>query len=108
MATTLRSGISDAVNELNKLLLNTRDPEAEAQLRKLRRIFFALWEEVIRQIIDNQTYEYKEALEALSIAENYLKKARSDIEEIADAINKAVLAAKAVDKIVNLGIKLLV
>lgn len=108
MATTLRSGISDTVNELNKLLLKTLNPEEEAHLRKLRRIYFALWEEVIKQTIDNRTFEYKDALEALSIAENSLEKAKSDIEGIADAINKAVLAAKAVDKIVKLGINLLV
>lgn len=108
MAMTLRSGISDTVNELNKLLLNTRDPEEEKRLRELLDIFFALWEVVIKQIIDNQTTEYREALEALSEAENYLEKAKSSIEDVAEAINKAVVAAKAVDKIVKLGIKLLV
>lgn len=105
---TLRSGISDTVNVLNKLLLETIDPEKEARIRKLIRIFFTLWEEVIKQEIDNSTYEFKDAIEALSIAEQYLEKAKSDIEKIADGINKAVIAAKAVDKVVNLGIDLLV
>lgn len=107
MATTLRSGISDTVNVLNKLLLKTLDPQEEAIIRKLRRIYFALWEEVIKQEINNKTPAFKDAVEALTIAEQYLEKAQSDIEEIADAINKAVLAAKAVDNIVKLGINLL-
>jgi hypothetical protein len=107
MATTLRSGISDTVNVLNKFLLKTLDPAEESRLRKLRRIYFALWEEVIKQEIDNRSSDFKDALEALSIAEKYLEKAKSDIAEIADAINKAVIAAKAVDKIVKLGIDLL-
>src|SRR5690606_28779932 len=41
MTATLRSSISDTVNTLNKLLLQTHTPEAEARLRKLRRIYFA-------------------------------------------------------------------
>lgn len=105
---TLRSGISDTVNVLNKLLLNTLDPEEEARIRKLRRIYFSLWEEVIKQDINNKTSEFKDAVEALSIAEQYLEKAKTDIEEVAESINKAVLAAKAVDKVIKLGIDLLV
>jgi len=103
---TLRSGISDTVNELNKLLIKTRDSEEEAKIRKLRRIYFALWEEVIKQDIDKRTMEFKDATEALLIAEQYIEKAKSNIGEIADAINKAVVAAKAIDKIVKLGIDL--
>lgn len=101
---TLRSGISDTVNEINKLLLKTLDPAEEARLRRLRRIYFTLWEETIRQEIDNRTPDFKDAIEALTIAEKFLEKSRSDIEEVADAINKAVIAAKAVDKIVKIGV----
>jgi len=104
---TLRSGISDTVNELNKLLRKTTDPEFETRLRKLRRIFFALWEEVIKQEIDNRTYEFKEAIEALTASEAAIEEAMKDIAKIADAINKAVAATKAVDKVVKLGIDLL-
>lgn len=101
---TLRSGISDTLNELNKLLLKALDPDEEARIRKLRRTYFTLLEEVINQEIDNRTPDFKDAIEALSIAEQFIVKSKSDIEEVAEAINKAVIAAKAVDKIVKIGI----
>ena len=104
---TLRTGLSDAVNELNKLLRATKDPDMEARIRKLRRIYFALWEEVIRQDIDNQTHEFKDAIEQLSAAHKAVLEAKKDVEKVAKAINTAVSAAKAVDKVVKLGIDLL-
>lgn len=104
---TLRVGISDTVNDLNKLLRRTTDTELEARLRKLRRIFFALWEEVIKQEIDNRTHEFKDAIESLTAAKTTAEEAIKDIAKTADAINKAVAAAKTVDKVVKLGIDLL-
>lgn len=104
---TLRGNISDTVNELNKLLLKTTDPEEEGKLRNLRRIYFALWEEVIKQEIDSKTGEFREAIDSLKVARDAAIKAKEDLEKIAEAIDKAVAAAKAVDRIVKLGIDLL-
>jgi len=104
---TLRGNISDTVNELNKLLLKTTDPEEEGKIRKLRRIYFALWEEVIKQEIDSRTHEFKEAIDSLKVAHDAAVQAKEDIAKIAEAINRAVSAAKAVDRIVKLGIDLL-
>lgn len=104
---TLRTGLSDAVNELNKLLRATQDSDVEARIRRLRRIYFALWEEVIRQDIDSQTYEFKDAIEQLAAAREAASEAKKDAEKVAKAINSAVSAAKAVDKVVKLGIGLL-
>jgi len=105
--TTLRTCISDAVNELNKLLLTTQEPELEARIRRIRRIYFALWEEVIRQQINSLTPEFKDAIEQLDLAEKAASEAQKDVQEVAKAINAAVLAVKAVDKVVKLGIDLL-
>jgi hypothetical protein len=104
---TLRGNISDTVNELNKLLRKTTDPEEEEKLRKLRRIYFALWEEVIKQEIDSKTHEFKEAIDSLKAAYDAAVEAKEDLAKIAEAINKAVAAARAVDRIVKLGIDLL-
>jgi hypothetical protein len=104
---TLRGNLSDTVNELNKLLRLTHDPDMEAKLRRLRRIYFALWEEVIRQDIDNRTPEFKDAIESLQVAHAAILEAKEDIETVANAINRAVAAAKTVDLVVNLGIDLL-
>ena len=98
--------ISHAVNELNKLLLVTISEEDEHQVRKLRRIYFDLFEAVIIQEIDNKTQDFKEAMTALNSARNAAKKAKRDVEKLTGAIQKAGIAAKAVDKIVNIGIKL--
>ena len=104
---TLRGTISDTVNELNKLLLKTTDPEEEKKIRQLRRIYFALWEEVIKQEIDNRTPDFKEAIDSLKVAHDAAVQAKEDLQKISEAINRAVAAAKAVDKIVKLGIDLL-
>lgn len=104
---TLRGNISDTVNELNKLLIKTTDPEEEEKLRKLRGIYFALWEEVIKQEIDSKTQEFKEAIDSLRAARDAAIQAKENLEKIAEAIDKAVAAAKAVDSIVKLGIDLL-
>jgi hypothetical protein len=103
---TLRGNISDTVNELNKLLRETTDPEEEQKIRKLRRIYFALWEEVIEQEIDSRTPEFKEAIDSLKIARDAAIEAKEDIQKVAEAIDQAVSAAKAVDRIVKLGIDL--
>lgn len=103
---TLRGNISDTVNELNKLLRETTDPEEEQKIRKLRRIYFALWEEVIEQEIDSRTPEFKEAIDSLKIARDAAIEAKEDIQKVAEAIDRAVSAAKAVDRIVKLGIDL--
>lgn len=103
---TLRGRISDTVNELNKLLKKTTDPEEEEKLRKLRGIYFALWEEVIKQEIDSGTRAFKEAIDSLKVAYDAAVKAKEDLQKVAEAIDRAVSAAKAVDRIVKLGINL--
>lgn len=104
---TIRSNLSDTLNELNKLLLRTKDPEQRRLIRKLRRILFMLFEEVIKQEIKTNTIEFEEAIDSLKIAKESAEKAKKDIDKIAEAINKATAAAKAVDKIVKIGIGLL-
>jgi hypothetical protein len=105
---SLRKGISDTVNELNKLLRLTSDPEQETRLRQLRRIYYLLWEEVIEKEIDKNTADYKAALDSLDLANETIETAKRDIKKIAEAIDKAVAAAKAVNKIVDFGFDMLV
>lgn len=103
---TLRGSIADAINEVNKLLSKTSDPEEQKKIRKLRKIYFALFEEVIKKEIKRGTQEFKEAIDALEIARKEAVEAKKDIAKIAEAIKKAVAAAKAVDSIVKVGIDL--
>lgn len=104
---TLREGISDTVNELNKLIRLAVDPVQETRLRQLRRIYYLLWEEVIRKEIDRNTADYQAALTSLQQAHETIETAKRDIAKIAEAIDTAVAAAKAVNKIVDFGFDML-
>jgi DNA-binding transcriptional regulator GbsR (MarR family) len=104
---TLRESIVNTINELNKLMLKTKDPDEEKKIRKLRKIYFSLLEEVIEQKIKRNTAEFKTALESLEMAYKEAKAAKKDINKIKTAIDKAVSAAKALDKVVKFGFELL-
>jgi hypothetical protein len=104
---TLRGNLGDAVNELHKLIELAPDEQTEEALRRQRQIYFKLWEAVIKQEIDRTTPLYRDAIKSLKAAAKAATDASADIKKVAAAINKAVAAAKAVDKIVKLGIKFL-
>jgi hypothetical protein len=104
---TIRENLVDLINELNKLLILTKNPEEEDKIRQARRVGLALLEEVIKQEIKSNTREFREAIASLKEAQEAVEAAKQDIKKISDAINRTVLAAKAVDKIVKLGIGLL-
>lgn len=108
MATTIRSGISDVVNVLNKVRNNTTVAQEQIDLQKLINTLFILWQQVIIDQLDKTTQDYKEAIRSLNDSEKAAKAALKDLGKIADAINKATEAAKAVDKVVKFAIKLFV
>ena len=108
MATTIRSGISDLVNELNKVRNNTTVAQEQIDLQKIINALFILWQQVIFDQMDKNDANYKAAIKSLNDAEKIAKGAVKDMGEVADAIKTATAAAKAVDKIVNFAIKLLV
>lgn len=99
---TLRAGIGDLVNELNRVRNNIGDPDQQLQLQKIIRVLFALWEEVIAQEVDRNTEAFEEALRALEEAEAEAREAIEDINKVAEAIGKAVTAARAVNGVVRL------
>lgn len=65
------------------------------------RILFELWEEVIRQEINDGTAAYRGALESPRRAEAKARDALAGIAKISAALRVAVKAAKAVDKVVK-------
>lgn len=99
---TLRTTLSDTVNELNKLLLASNDPAEIDSIRKLRRLYMALYDEVIEQQIQNNTPEFSQAIAELQAAEAACRDAVADLKKTAAAISKVVSAAKAVDKVIGL------
>lgn len=104
---TIRANLANAVNDLNKLIPIEPDPAQRERLRRVRRAYFALFEEVIKQVIDRNSVEFEDSIEELQLAQKTLRTAKGDIEGIAEAIRRAVIAAKAVDKIVKVGVDVL-
>jgi septal ring factor EnvC (AmiA/AmiB activator) len=108
MATTIRSGISDVVNVLNKVRNNTTVAQEQIDLQKLINVLFILWQQVIFDQLDRTDADYKAAIKSLNDAEKSAKAALKDLKQVAEAIKAATAAVKAVDKVVNFAIKLLV
>lgn len=102
MPATLRSSLSDTVNELNKLLLLTTDPDEEKKLRRLRRDYYSRWEEVIEASLDSTTEEFRAALSELKKAKQAVEEAKENVAKVASAIERLVKAAKAVDKVLGI------
>ncbi len=107
MADTIRSGISDLVNVLNKVRNNTTVAQQQIDLQKIIGVLFVLWQQVIYDTLDKKDADYKAAIKSLGDAEKVATTAQSDLKKVEDAIRAATAAAKAVDKVVNLAIKLL-
>ena len=108
MAMTIRSGISDLVNVLNKVRNNTTVAQHQIDLQKIINALFILWQQVIYDQLDKTADDYKAAIKSLNDAEKIAKAALKDLGRVADAIKAATAAAKAVDKVVSFAIKLLV
>jgi hypothetical protein len=104
---TLRSNISDVVNILQKILLNTTVADEQVDLSKIISVYFILWQQVILDQIEKSNPDYKAALGKLDDAEGAAKRALVDLSKVVDAIKAATAAAKAVDKVVNLAVKLI-
>jgi hypothetical protein len=108
MATTLRSGISDLVNTLNKVRNNTTVAQEQIDLQKIINALFILWQQVIFDQLKTSEKNYKAAIVSLNAAEAVATDALADLKKVAKAIKAASSAAKKVDKVVNFAVKLLV
>ena len=98
---TLRVHISNAVNEVQRLLKTEVAPEAEVRLRQLRSDYFYLWQQVILQSLDNRSPEYTTALQTLRQARDAAETAQTDLAGIEEAIRLLEAGAKAVRAVVR-------
>jgi predicted metal-dependent hydrolase len=101
---TLRVTIVDTINELNKLLPRTKDEGEKRKLRLLRNFYFNLLTEVLRDEIDSNTDEFKEAIGMLEDAQASIAEAKNDIARVAEVINQLNKGARAIDRVVKIGI----
>ena len=67
---TVRSALSEAVDEVNKLISVSTDPDQARQLHCLREIFFDLWEGAIKAEIDDAAPIYTDAITQLQQSES--------------------------------------
>ncbi len=74
---------------------------------KIINIYFVLWQQVILDQMNKNDPDYKAALEELDDAEAAAKAALNDLDKVVDAIDAATEAAQAVDKVVNLAVKII-
>jgi hypothetical protein len=96
------------VNDLVKVANNTTNADQQTALNKIINVLFVLWQQVILDQLNTKTDTYRDALSSLDEAQEAAVAAKKDLEEVAAAIRKATAAAKAVDKIINFAVKLLV
>ena len=106
--TTLRSGISDLVNDLVKIGNNTTNADQQTALLKITNALIILWQQVIFDQLNAQTNDYKAAVASLDDAKAAAAAAKKDLDGVAQVIKEATTAAKAIDKVINFAVKLLV
>ncbi len=93
--------ISQLIDELDDLIVAATDPLQQAQLRKLRDALDAMNDQAVHQLFDATSQQFTDACTALKSATAAATIATSDLTKVAGAINTAVAAANAVDKLVG-------
>lgn len=104
---TIRSGIGDIVNDLNKAQRTITDPFVQIEIQKVIEQLFVLWRLTIIEEMEKTSQDYKTALEKIKVAKADAKAAVKKMEKVKDAIKSANAVAKAVDKIIKVAIKLI-
>ena len=103
---TLRNSLTDALNELQSLMMADITDEERDTLRKRIRILFAQLDEVLIQDISNSNEEFNQALVALQNSAQAAEDAKSNIDKVANAINKTADAIGKLEKVLKMGIKI--
>ena len=94
--TTLRAAIINSLNELGKLKFVTQNPIELNKIRDASGVLLRQLDIVLNNILNNQSDDFKNALKALNELTILAKKSKSDVDKIAQTIQKS---AEAIDKI---------
>lgn len=108
MTKNLRTGISDLVNDLQKVAINTTNAQQQIELSKIINALMIIWQQVIFDQLDLTSKDYKDALTSLGASKKAAAEAKKDLDKTVDAIKKATESIKAIDKVVKFALKLLV
>ncbi len=103
---TLRKNLTDALNELQSLMMADITDEERETIRKRIRILFAQLDEVLIQDISDSSDDFNQALAALQNSAQAAEEAKSDIDKVANAISKTADAIGKLEKGLKMGIKI--
>lgn len=106
MMSTLRSSLTDALNELQLLLTTDITDQERDIIRKRIRILFMQLDEILVQSISDSTAEFDQALAALQNTVQAAEEAINDIDKVANVINKTADAIGKLEKILKMGIQI--
>ena len=98
---TLRGNLVDLVNTLVKLRLNCTDVVERRKLRQTIKMLRTVLDEVLEEELDRNDADYLVALGELQSAVKTADSALKEVRRTSEAIEEAVRAVKAVDKIVE-------
>jgi hypothetical protein len=98
---TLLNLLNSMVVSLDALIRATTDPFQQAQLTKLRDAFDAMSDQAVNQLFDQNSVDYAAAVSALNQASADATAGTAAVAKVATAINSAVAAANAADKILG-------
>lgn len=104
---TLRETLVNTINEFNKLMNENIPHEQKVEIRKKRRLYFALLEEIIDQELPASTPGFDKVISALKKAAETAQKARGNIQLVSEALTAIAAAANVVDEIVKTGMGML-
>lgn len=93
--------LNDLIEKLNALIRATSDPLQQAQLLKLRDAFDAMSDNAVHMLLDVNSADFVTAIGALKNASTAAQQGVVDVSKVAAAINSAVTAANAVDKVLG-------
>lgn len=93
--------LSDLIQALNALIRATSDPLQQAKLVKLRDAFEAMSDSAVHQLFDSTSAEFTDAIAQLQRATTAATQGLADVNKVSSAINTAVSAANAVDKVLG-------
>jgi len=103
---TLRKNLTDALNELQSLMMADITDEERETIRKRIRILFAQLDEVLIQDISDSSDDFNQALAALKNSAKAAEEAKSDIDKVANVISKTADAIAKLEKVLKMGIKI--
>jgi hypothetical protein len=93
--------LNDLILALNALIRATSDPLQQAKLMKLRDAFDAMSDNAVHQLFDSTSAEFNDATTKLQSATAAATRGLADVNNVSNAINTAVSAANAVDKVLG-------